>query len=154
MSNLLSLLLAAIAGHPVSALALVVVSAILLLIGHYVSDYVLQVFSKKMANKANDFGALQYHVLVYSASMFVFSLFVFSWPAALAFVYFNGAAHLFIDLFTSKASHSFFGKWLKGWMVTGNDSGGNVPRFFLVLGLDQMLHYIVLALTFAAFYGR
>lgn len=100
------------------------VMLIIILVVHWIADFICQ--TDKMAqNKSTSFKWLSSHVSVYTLIMMVFG-----WKYALT----NGVLHLCIDFFTSRAT-SFL--WKK------NDR----HNFFVVIGLDQLLHTACLILT-------
>lgn len=91
------------------------------LVLHWVGDFVLQ--SNWMAkNKATRLDALLIHVAVYALP-----LCLIGWQYAII----NACAHLFIDFFTSKATKRLW-------------DADNVHYFFVVVGLDQLLHTLIL----------
>lgn len=103
-------------------------SVILLLVLHFVSDFLLQ--SDWMAqNKSSSNKALGLHVLLYSIPFIIIS------PI---FALINGVAHFITDYVTSRITKNLWEKKEVHW-------------FFAVIGLDQLLHYIVLFATF--YYG-
>lgn len=91
--------------------------ALLLAAMHFVADFLLQ--SHWMAtNKSKNWDALGYHVFTYSAVMCM--------TCDLRFVYFNLVLHWVTDAITSRITSRLFGKqW--HW-------------FFVVVGLDQLIH--------------
>ena len=92
---------------------------------HFVADFILQ--SNWMAqNKSKDNLALFTHVLVYSLS---FMLIGFKYAII------NASLHFIIDYFTSRATSKLWAK-------------GEVHWFFVVIGLDQTLHFICLFSTY------
>lgn len=102
-----------------------------IVIAHWIGDYVLQ--SESMAiGKATSIKWLTIHVLVWTASLGVITtLFgaTFTWVAAM------GVAHWIQDFVTAKInSHYQKTKQLK--------------LFWLTIGSDQMLHYMVLFTTY------
>ncbi len=124
------------------------VALLVVIVAHFVADYVFQVYNKKMAKKNEDIGALTLHVVTYGIVMAVFCAFIMPIYAAIAFAWVNAAIHGIIDLFTSAASHRLF----KKWFVTGQSSA--ISNFFLVLGVDQTLHYLFLIGLLVAGWGQ
>lgn len=104
-----------------------VVVAILII--HWVGDFVGQ--SHDMAcNKSKSIGWLGYHCFIYGLVLLIF----FNPMFAL----FNMLAHYLIDYFTSKMTASL---WLNG----------DYHNFFVMIGFDQLLHLIILMLTYSVF---
>lgn len=96
-----------------------------ILITHFIADFVLQ--SDKMAiNKSTSISWLTVHIATYSISMML----IFGWKYALV----NGLLHWAIDFGTSKWTSYL---WKKG----------DRHNFFVVIGLDQLLHATCLILT-------
>lgn len=125
-----------------------------LLFSHWVSDFVLQ--SHWMAtNKSKNLLALAAHVATYTAA-FGFIMLTLGvvlagtphWGLAImalmspvqffSWVGLNGLLHLATDFFTSKVTSSL---WTKG----------DYHNFFVVVGLDQLIHYSCLILTLFLF---
>ena len=95
-----------------------------ILVTHWVADFILQ--SDEMAkNKSKHFRWLIAHVAVYTLTMCVFGI---------KFALVNGTTHLAIDFVTSRIS-SFM------W------ENGRTHDFFVVIGLDQLLHTLILLST-------
>lgn len=111
---------------------------LLLLQFHWVFDFVLQ--SSWMAtNKSKNTKALSAHVGVYTIGMLMAGCVVFGFtPVALMFGLLNGAIHYCVDFCTSRwTSHL----WKKQ----------DVHNFFVVIGLDQLIHVTTLILTLQLF---
>jgi hypothetical protein len=102
------------------------ISVILILIWlHFVADFIFQ--TDKMAmSKSGSFKWLSIHVAIYSA----FFLF-FGWKFAL----FTFACHWITDALSSRATTYLYKK-------------GQRHNFFVVIGLDQALHYTALILGY------
>lgn len=99
---------------------------ILILCLHFVADFILQ--SSWMAqNKSKSNFALFTHVSTYSLP---FMLIGFKYAII------NASLHFVIDYFTSRATSKLWAK-------------GEVHWFFVVIGLDQTLHFICLFSTYA-----
>lgn len=97
----------------------------LILLIHWIFDFVLQ--SSWMAkNKSSSNIALFTHVAIYSLPW----LLLFGWEYSAI----NGCFHLIIDYFTSRITK-------KLWEQK------RVHNFFVIIGLDQMLHLICLFST-------
>ncbi len=97
---------------------------VLVLILHWIFDFVLQ--SEKMAlNKSKHFGYLCEHCAVYSLWGLMIGL---PFNIAITFILFLYISHLFVDGITSKIT-------AKLWEMK------EVHYFFVVIGLDQFIHY-------------
>lgn len=106
-----------------------------ILLIHFLADFVLQT-SEQAVKKSHDFGHLTYHVLTYSlvwllASGMLFDRFIHM----LAFCLITYYLHLATDFVTSKLSSHFFKK-------------KDFHNGFVIVGADQLLHYIQLILTY------
>ncbi|MEM8999715.1 MAG: DUF3307 domain-containing protein [Bacteroidota bacterium] len=105
---------------------------IIILIAHWVGDYVLQT-SNMAVYKSSSLKWLLLHILTYTAILLIFGYFLFSWQVAFGFALFNGSLHLITDFFTSKLSARY----------------QDQPRvFYPILGFDQCVHVICLYWTF------
>ena len=130
-----------------------------LLFAHWVSDFVLQ--SGWMAtNKSRNWLALTAHVGTYTASMGVIMLLLSIVMATVAVDYdmfgavllaitptafaiwilINGALHFITDAVTSRITTKL---WLKG----------DMHNFFVVVGFDQLVHYVCLFTTLIALWN-
>ena len=116
-----------------------------ILLVHWVADFVLQ--SHEEANrKSESFEWLCRHTLKYSVVWF-FSMIMFIATTGInlgfdQLVYFTAVtfvAHTITDFFTSKMTRYYF-------KIKHNYHNG-----FVVVGFDQMLHYVQLYLTFQYF---
>ena len=105
-----------------------------LLITHWVGDFVFQTHWQAV-NKSKNLEALIGHVLIYMLTLLVGVGLILPVPQALVFMMVNGLLHFFTDYCTSKWSAML---WQKG----------DVHNFFVVVGLDQLIHQITLILTF------
>jgi uncharacterized protein DUF3307 len=118
---------------------------LLLLSVHWFADFVLQTHWQAQ-NKSKSLDALGRHVGIYTIVL----LFAVPWifPGQLetysarwfAFVVSNGAFHFVTDYFTSRASRHFSAK--QDW-----------HNFFVVVGLDQLIHQATLAGTMMLIFG-
>ena len=105
-----------------------------LLIIHWVADFIFQTHWQA-TNKSKNNIALSSHVAVYTACLMVFSPFLFGLSlATFSFVLINGLLHFVTDYFTSRATS-------KLWAV------GDTHNFFVIVGLDQLIHQFTLGLT-------
>ena len=118
-----------------------------LLLAHYISDFVLQ--TDYMARgKSKSMKPLSIHIAVYSFSLMVLTWFLFSnGLAMILFVLINGLSHLVIDYFTSRQSSKLFAQ--------GKAGSDKIPNFgaFSVIGFDQLLHTVILIVSFAFLSG-
>ena len=113
-----------------------------LLCTHWVADFVFQ--SHWMAsNKSKRMDALALHVGVYSAILLMASGILFAmhgiWPV-FEFVALNGLLHFATDYATSRMSARLWGQ--QRW-----------HDFFVIIGFDQLIHHVMLALTMMWFFG-
>lgn len=94
---------------------------LLILVIHFLADFVLQ--SDWMAhNKAKDWKVLSAHVVVYTVCLS---------PFGFAFSLINGLLHFVTDAISSRATAYLWQKQERHW-------------FFVVIGLDQLVHYTCL----------
>jgi hypothetical protein len=121
-----------------------------ILVAHWIADFLLQ--SSWMAtNKSKSWLALSSHVVTYTATIAFLMLFfsialvglgiehdlsnsvIFeSTPYAFAmWVIINGLLHFVTDAVTSRISSKLWER-------------GDMRRFFIVIGFDQMIHYLCL----------
>lgn len=101
---------------------------------HWLADFVFQ--SHWMAaNKSKDNLALTCHVLTYTVTLAFFTL-LLPWPAWhwFGFVLLNGIAHWCTDYCTSRLTSKLWAE--QRW-----------HDFFVVVGLDQLSHQMMLMLT-------
>lgn len=97
---------------------------ILIIILHLIGDFILQ--SNWMSqNKSKSNIALVTHIFIYTLPLMIIGF----WYAII-----NGILHFCIDYFTSRISSKLWAK-------------GDVHNFFVIIGLDQSLHYICLFST-------
>lgn len=107
---------------------------IYILIIHFLADFCLQT-SKQATMKSVDKIQLAYHVLTYSIVWF-FASYVFtgSWLLAFIFSIITYAFHYMTDYITSRIGKPY-------WDAKDYHTG------FMVVGADQVAHYIQLILT-------
>lgn len=93
---------------------------------HFFADFVLQ--NEWMgANKSKEWAPLLTHIGVYTVTCLIYGMFLLTMPNAIMWALVNGLAHLVVDYISSRA------------MRRARESG-NTRRFFLYLGIDQMIH--------------
>lgn len=107
-----------------------------LLVVHWIADFVLQTHWQA-SNKSKNNIALGQHVLTYTIAFFFTVPFIFNiednlYKQWLIFIAINGILHFVTDYFTSRVSSKLFGDW---------------HNFFVVIGLDQLIHQFTLGLT-------
>lgn len=138
---------------------------LMLLAVHWVADFVCQTHWQA-SNKSKRLDALARHVGVYTAILSVASIILFGIEGA-QFAAINGILHFATDYFTSRWSSKHFGKamsdvfavrdaarlygenadlWVKEHAPTV-DPGKHFHNFFVVIGLDQLIHQMTLAAT-------
>ena len=107
---------------------------IVLLIAHFVADFVFQ--SDKMAKgKSSDNKLLSLHVVVYSwAMLMAVAIITQDLAISLWYVLINGCLHWATDYVTSRITKRLW-------------SEGKVHEFFVAVGVDQLVHYLCLAVT-------
>lgn len=116
---------------------------IIILISHYISDYILQ--PRIMATKkSKNIYWLISHIIVYTVFLFLFTyigLYILT-PISpfpiLLFALFNGLLHFITDFITSKLSAKFY-------------KNKKEKMFYNILGLDQLIHILTLFITFNYF---
>ena len=109
-----------------------------LLAVHWVADFILQTHWQAQ-NKSKNLEALARHVGSYTLALLIGSAFIFGQSAALfAFVAINGILHFGTDYFTSRWTSALYAK--QDW-----------HNFFVVVGLDQLIHQVTLAATMVWF---
>lgn len=114
---------------------------IILLIGHYVADFVCQ--TDWMArNKSHSFYPRFTHILVYVGVLGLFALMIIPQSLIMWFLFFNGFAHYITDKYSSRITSKL--------AKEGKYGSDTIPNFgmFSIIGLDQLLHYIVLFSTY------
>ena len=108
----------------------------LLIITHLIADFVLQ--SNWMAtNKSKNWKALLAHTSTYGTVMLVTALVMISQPKLLIIYWglFNFVAHTATDFVTSKITSKLWAK--QDW-----------HNFFVVIGIDQTIHYLTLIISY------
>lgn len=107
---------------------------IFILLIHFLADFALQT-PEQAEKKSTDSWALAAHVLVYSGVWWIASAIYLGWDQGALFACITFSAHFLTDFVTSRLSKPFFSK-------------KDYHNGFVVVGFDQMLHYIQLILTF------
>lgn len=108
---------------------------ILILFIHFLADFALQTVEQG-ANKKKSNKLLVYHTLTYSIIWFVVSYLYFSmFGVAFLFTIITFITHTIIDYYSSRLSNKFFDK-------------KDYHNGFVVIGADQVLHYLQLFYTF------
>lgn len=109
-----------------------------ILIIHWIADFVLQT-DKQAKGKSKNWSDLLEHTLTYSIlwlaiGMFysVFTTMTYNW---LWFGIITFVAHTITDYFTSRLNSRLWAK-------------GDVHKFFVSIGFDQILHYVQLFFTY------
>ena len=103
-----------------------------LLVMHWVADFVLQ--TRWMANnKSSNWWALSAHVLAYTGGIAVFAFGTLG-LGAWKFLLVNGALHFVTDAVTSRITKLLWMKKME-W------------EFFCIIGYDQLIHQLCLAIT-------
>jgi hypothetical protein len=146
---------------------------LILLVAHWLADFVLQTHWQA-SNKSKNDEALGRHVLVYTLVLSVGVDIAFpgaSWRDWGMFVTGNGFLHFWTDYVTSRMTSRLFAAQLNEFDIVlpslihwPNDSAPTERRtflkrdftlhnFFIVVGLDQLIHQATLALTMIYFLG-
>lgn len=100
----------------------------LVMFAHFVGDFIAQTdYQAKNKSKSNK--ALLSHTGIYT---------LFLLPFGIKYAILNGVIHTLVDYFSSRESS-------KRW------ANGEVHNFFVVVGLDQYLHFLTLYLTLGLF---
>ncbi len=99
---------------------------------HWIADFVFQ--TEQMATlKSTSWKWLSHHIIVYTAVLFTLSFPILR-EQALLFAALNGGSHFVIDAVTSRFTAYFRSK-------------ADFHNFFVVIGLDQLLHTSLLILS-------
>jgi hypothetical protein len=107
---------------------------LVLLAVHWLADFVLQTHWQA-TNKSKRNGALAAHVGTYTLTLAVGSALLFGQSSQwVYFVALNGVLHFATDYFTSRATSRLYAK--QDW-----------HNFFVVVGFDQLIHQVTLAVT-------
>lgn len=106
---------------------------IYILLIHFLADFGLQTHEQAL-NKSTSFKWLFYHVGVYSLIWFIAMLFMFG-SGAFVFAAITFVMHFCTDAITSRLVKKFFDK-------------KDFHNGFVVIGFDQLLHYLQLYYTY------
>lgn len=98
---------------------------ILIMLLHWVFDFIVQTHHQA-TNKSHSIKQLSLHILTYSSPFLMFGL---------PFLVVNSVLHWITDFFTSKISSSYF-------------KAGDYRRGFMIVGFDQLMHFLALSLSF------
>jgi hypothetical protein len=105
-----------------------------MLVVHWIADFVIQTHWQA-TNKSKDNIALLAHVTTYTLCIgFVTPFLGGVWILWIIFVFVNGIAHFITDYFTSRWTSRLYAR--QDW-----------HNFFVVVGLDQLIHQMTLAGT-------
>ena len=114
-----------------------------ILIVHWIFDFFAQTHWQA-TNKSKNNIALLSHVGVYTIGLILMVLLNYGYfqhlSYAVGFIVFNAVAHFFTDYVTSRASSSLYEK-------------EEYHDFFVVIGFDQLLHYLTLIGSFVLLIG-
>lgn len=113
---------------------------IALLAVHWVADFVLQTHWQA-SNKSKNFEALSPHVCSYTAALGFGALIMFGTSVSfVSFVLANFMLHLVTDFCTSRVTSKLYAK-------------GDIHNFFVVVGFDQLIHQVTIAVTLWFFFS-
>lgn len=141
-----------------------------LLAVHWMADLVLQTHWQA-SNKSKNWNALARHVGVYTLVLGAASLVLWiNWYVAVMFALLNGALHFATDYLTSRWTSRLFAPAMRDTVKVINftetyrhaptevdlrlmevDPARHWHNFFVVIGLDQLIHQATLAATLALF---
>lgn len=98
---------------------------LLLILTHFVADFVFQ-SNYTAINKSKDNYVLLYHVIIYG---------LFFIPISIQYAFINAVLHFITDYVTSRVTSILYRHEERHW-------------FFVVIGLDQMIHMSSLMFTY------
>lgn len=110
---------------------------ILFLLVHWFADFILQT-DWQAKNKSKNIIALSNHIFSYSFVILILAFYLFNPYLAIIYTLINGSLHFITDYCTSKIGLYFWNK-------------GDTHNFFVMIGFDQILHYICLFGTYLYF---
>ncbi|MFI5422787.1 MAG: DUF3307 domain-containing protein [Nitrososphaerales archaeon] len=106
---------------------------------HWFADFVCQT-DWQAQNKSKSLVALGRHVGVYTLILTAVCLVAFRIQGVVEYALLNGALHFATDFCTSRISSKLYAK-------------GDVHNFFVVVGLDQLIHQATLLITLQLMFG-
>ena len=111
-----------------------IINYIYMLLTHWLADFCLQT-DEQAKGKSLSIKLLTYHVGTYTLVMGLSSFYYFDdWRKCVIFTAITSVSHWITDFFTSRIGKPF---WAKGDYHNG----------FVVVGFDQILHYVQLFVT-------
>ena len=111
---------------------MILLAVILILWLHFIGDFLLQ--TDEMAlNKSHSWKWLSIHALVYGLPFYVV-LGLINFKAGVIYALINSILHGLVDTVTSRITARLWAKGERHW-------------FFVVIGLDQVIHYTCLLLS-------
>lgn len=122
---------------------------LMFLIAHFVADFIMQT-REQAVNKSKSIAALLSHTGWYSFAMFFFVLMIVSYNSNVAPLAWEGVLVMKIPLlfglitFVCHSITDFFTSKLTSYLYKKKD----YHNFFVVIGFDQILHYLQLYLTY------
>lgn len=147
---------------------------IALLVVHWFADFGCQTHWQA-SNKSKSNIALFRHVLVYFWCLSIASVLIFSWPWLswpqhffglrwLGFVWLNAVLHFVTDWCTSWVTSRLFMEQFQVLSISNSgvtdkpkliaNQNFTLHNFFVVIGLDQLIHQVTLATTMVLFFGN
>jgi hypothetical protein len=106
-----------------------------ILVAHWLGDFIMQ-SDWHAQNKSKSNFVLFHHVLLYSIPIYCAGILLLPVTAAFIWVGINVILHFITDYITSRITSKLWAK-------------GDKHNFFVIVGLDQTLHFIALFSTFA-----
>lgn len=107
---------------------------LLILFIHWVADFVCQSHEMSIKKSKSNWW-LSYHVSVYTLVTFLSYLLLFGHVNMIQVAGITFITHWITDYFTSRWTSKLYAK-------------GDIHNFFVVVGLDQFIHYATLLLTY------
>lgn len=108
-----------------------------ILLIHFLGDFALQTH-EQATKKSTNIDALTKHVSVYSFIWFLATFTIFGFENVFYFTIITFITHWITDFITSRIGKSYWDK-------------GDYHNGFVIVGVDQICHYIQLWLTFKLF---
>jgi hypothetical protein len=131
-----------------------------MMLGHYVGDFLFQ--TNNMAkNKSKSIDALFGHTLTYTVTMLMFLAFytqfrfnygpTIALPLWFIFAIVTLATHTLTDFVTSRISSIIFESAMKDYKDGFyNEFGQKYHEYFVVIGFDQLIHFVTIWATLYA----